>query len=319
MAELVIETHGLTKHYDGIVAVEDLNLTVRKGEVFGMLGPNGSGKTTTILMLLGLTEPTAGTVQVLGFDPAREPLSVKARVGYLPDQVGFYNNMTARENLIYIAKLNGLRRDEAYRRIDQALEQMGLSDVADRLVGTFSRGMVQRLGVAELLIKQPQLVILDEPTQGLDPEAAREFLDIIRGLKAEGITVLLASHLLYQVQAVCDRVGLFNQGRMVLEGSVRELAQRVLGSEYRIHLEAEGPASAMEEALQALPEVKKVRRSDGDTYEITARRDIRREVARAVVEAGGLLRSLELEEPNLEEIYARYFQEVSHVPAGDSA
>jgi ABC-2 type transport system ATP-binding protein len=157
MSEVVLESRALTKRYDSVVAVDNLNLTVRRGEVFGLLGPNGAGKTTTILMLLGLTEPSAGSVQVLGFDPARQPLSVKARVGYLPDQVGFYDGLTARENLVYIARLNGLRREEAQRRIDAALAQMGLSEVADRRVATFSRGMRQRLGVTEVLLKQPQL------------------------------------------------------------------------------------------------------------------------------------------------------------------
>jgi ABC-2 type transport system ATP-binding protein len=310
MGELVIETRGLTKHYGDLAAVEALNLAVEQGEVFGMLGPNGSGKTTTILMLLGLTEPTAGSVQVLGFDPARQPLSVKARVGYLPEQLGFYDELTARENLIYIAKLNGLRRDEAYKRIDQALEQMGLGEVADNRVATFSRGMRQRLGVAEVLLKRPQLIIMDEPTQGLDPEAAREFLDIIRDLKAAGITILLASHLLHQVQAVCDRVGLFHQGRMVLEGTVKELAQQVLGGAYRIRLEADG--AALEEALQSLPGVVNVNHPDANTYELEASSDLRTEAARAVIEAGGRLLALDVEEPSLDEVYTRYFQEVEH-------
>ncbi len=319
MAKLVVETNGLTKRYEEVVAVDHLNLRVREGEVFGLLGPNGSGKTTTILMLLGLTDPTEGTVRVLGFDPVRQPLSVKARVGYLPDQVGFYDELSARENLIYIAKLNGLRRAEAYQRIDEALERMGLGEVADRRVATFSRGMRQRLGVAELLIKQPKMVILDEPTQGLDPEAAREFLDIIRSLKTEGISVLLASHLLYQVQAVCDRVGLFHQGRMVLEGTVQELAQRVLGGGYRVRVEAQGPAEKLVNVLSALPDALEVRQLGNDLYELTARRDTRPEVAQAVVQAGGRLRSLELEEPNLDEVYARYFQEVRHEPASIAA
>jgi ABC-2 type transport system ATP-binding protein len=171
--EVVLQSRELSKHYGDFVAVDKLNLTVRQGEIFGLLGPNGAGKTTTILMLLGLTEPTAGRVEVLGFDPSRQPLSVKARVGYLPDQVGFYDNLTARENLIYIARLNGLHREEANQRIEAALIQMGLGDVIHKRVSTFSRGMRQRLGVAELLLKQPQLIIMDEPTLGLDPEAAR--------------------------------------------------------------------------------------------------------------------------------------------------
>ncbi len=315
MNEIVLEIRGLSKHYNGFVAVDNLDLTVRKGEVFGLLGPNGAGKTTTILMLLGLTEPTAGRVRVLDFDPARQPLSVKARVGYLPEQLGFYEGLTARENLIYIAKLNGLRREEAYRRIDEALAQMGLSEVTDWRVKTFSRGMRQRLGVADVLLKQPQLIIMDEPTQGLDPEAAREFLEIIRRLKAEGITILLASHLLHQVQAVCDRVGLFHQGRMVLDGTVRELARRVLGGTYRIHLEADGPID-LEESLRRLPGVVNLKRSDPSTYELEAENDLRAEAARAVVEANGTLLALDIKAPNLDEIYACYFQqEVDHVTA----
>jgi len=316
MEEVVLESRGLTKHYGDFVAVDNLDLTVRQGEVFGLLGPNGAGKTTTILMLLGLTEPTAGSVRVLGLDPARQPLSVKARVGYLPEQVGFYEGLTARENLIYIAKLNGLRRGDAYKRIDAALAQIGLSEVADRRVATFSRGMRQRLGVAEVLLKQPQLVILDEPTQGLDPEAAREFLEIIRRLKAEGITVLLASHLLHQVQAVCDRVGLFHRGRMVLEGTVKELAQQVLGGAYRIRLEADGP-DGFEKTLRGLTGVVNVRCCDTNVYELEAREDVRAEAAQAVVEAGGRLLSLNVEMPSLDEVYAQYFQqEVEHAVAG---
>src|SRR5688500_18853351 len=162
----VVETNNLSKRYREKLAVNALNLTIQEGEVYGLLGPNGAGKTTTILMLLGLTEPTSGQVEVLGFDPARRPLSVKARVGYLPDQVGFYDGMTARENLMYIARLNGLRRAEANQRIDAGLDQVVLDQVADKRVGTFSRGMRQRLGVAEVLLKRPQLIIMDEPTLG---------------------------------------------------------------------------------------------------------------------------------------------------------
>ncbi|MFQ5407587.1 MAG: ABC transporter ATP-binding protein, partial [Anaerolineales bacterium] len=194
MSEKVLATKGLTKHYGDFVAVEGLDLTIRRGEVFGLLGPNGSGKTTTILMLLGLTEPTAGSVRVLGLDPTRKPLSVKAHVGYMPDQIGFYDNLTGRENLSYIARLNGLRRDEAQRRIEAAAAEVGLADRLDQRVGKYSHGMRQRLGVADVLIKQPRLIIMDEPTQGLDPTGAHEFLDKIRALKSSGITVLLASH-----------------------------------------------------------------------------------------------------------------------------
>ncbi|RMG94318.1 MAG: ABC transporter ATP-binding protein [Chloroflexi bacterium] len=315
MSELVIETHQLTKRYGNFTAVDSLNLAVRKGEVYGMLGPNGSGKTTTILMLLGLTEPTAGRIRVLGFDPVRQPLSVKARVGYLPDAVGFYDNLTATENLIYIAKLNGINRTEAYHRIDEALERVGLSHVANHKVSTFSRGMRQRLGVAELLIKQPEIIIMDEPTLGLDPEAARQFLQMIRELKEEHITILLSSHLLHQVQEVCDRVGLFHKGRIVLEGTVNELAQRVLGGAYRVKLQAEGDKQKLAEALQTLPGVVNLHyngtNGSGEII-LETTQDLRPEAARAVVEAGGRLQTLSVENPSLDEIYAQYFEEVDH-------
>jgi ABC-2 type transport system ATP-binding protein len=314
MNDVVLESHELTKCYGDFVAVDSLNLRVREGEVFGLLGPNGAGKTTTILMLLGLTEPTAGSVQVLGLDPMRQPLSVKARVGYLPDQVGFYDGLTARENLIYIAKLNGLRRDDAQVRIEAALAQMGIAAVVDKRVGTFSRGMRQRLGLAEILLKRPELIIMDEPTLGLDPEAAREFLQIIQRLKAEGITVLLSSHLLHQVQVVCDRVGLFYRGHLALEGAVVDLARDILGGAHRIRVQAEG-STRLEQALRSLNGVVSVQRSGLGEYNLETTSDVRPEVARAVVEAGGQLLALQAETPSLDEIYAQYFKEVEHVAA----
>lgn len=304
---MVIATRGLTKVYGRVVAVDGLDLEVQEGEVFGLLGPNGSGKTTTILMLLGLTEPTRGEARVLGFDPVREPLKVKARVGYLPDSVGFYGELTAWENLRYTTRLLGLEAKEAEARIEEVLRRMGLWEVRDRRVAAFSRGMRQRLGLAEVLLKRPKVAILDEPTLGLDPEAAREFLDLIRRLKAEGITLLLSSHLLHQVQEVCDRVGLFHKGRMVLVGTVEELARRVLGGGYEVHLEA---TPGLSEALRTLPGVIRVE-EEGGRYRILAEEDLRPQVARLAVERGSLL-GLALRRPSLDEIYARYFQEVAH-------
>lgn len=301
----VIHTSKLSKTYDGIDAVKELDLEIKKGEVYGMLGPNGSGKTTTILMLLGLTDPTAGDVMVLGVDPSRSPLKVKSRVGYLPDQVGFYDGMTARQNLRYTADLNELPRTTTEARIDEMLAEVGLTEAADRAVGEFSHGMRQRLGLADVLLKEPEVVILDEPTLGLDPDAARQFLARIRRLKSEGITVLLASHLLHQVQAVCDRVGLFHNGRKTLEGTVAELAARVLRGAFRVHLRARG--GNLTEPLESLGEVVRVRRKGEDHYVIEATEDLRPQVTRAVVEAGGDLLRLSLEEPGLDEVYAHHF------------
>jgi ABC-2 type transport system ATP-binding protein len=303
----VIVTRGLTKRYGRVVAVEDLNLEVAEGEVFGLLGPNGSGKTTTILMLLGLTEPTSGEARVLGLDPMREPLKVKARVGYLPDQVGFYGELTAWENLRYTTRLLGLPEAEAKARMEEVLRRMGLWEVRDRRVSAFSRGMRQRLGLAEVLLKRPQVAILDEPTLGLDPEAAREFLGLIKDLKAEGITVLLSSHLLHQVQEICDRVGLFHKGRLALLGRVEELAARVLGGGYEILVEA---SPGLKEAFQAVEGVGRVE-AEGGRYRVLATRDVRAELARIAVAQGELL-ALALRRPSLDEVYAHYFKEVAH-------
>jgi len=223
----VLEAKDLTKVYNGTVAVDHLNLEVREGEIFGFLGPNGSGKTTAILMFMGLTEPTEGTTRVLGFDPVREPLEVKRRVGYLPEHVGFYHDMTARENLRFVANLNGIKGEEAERRIADALETVGLAEEADKLTGAYSRGMRQRLGLAELLIKDPRLVFLDEPTLGLDPDGIVRMLDLIADLSKErGITVFFSSHLLNQVERISTRVGIMLKGRLVACGSIEELARQ---------------------------------------------------------------------------------------------
>ena len=226
-ATAVIQASGLTKRYDGFVAVDDLTFHVNAGEIYGLLGPNGAGKTTTILMLLGLSEPTAGEARVVGLNPAREPLEVKRLVGYLPDAVGFYGRLSGRENLAYTARLNGLEPDAAATRIDELLVQAGLTEAADKPADTYSRGMLQRLGVADALIKGPDVLILDEPTASIDPAGVAELLELIRSLASDrGLAVLLSSHLLSQVEKLCDRVGIFSRGRLIAEGSLPELATR---------------------------------------------------------------------------------------------
>jgi ABC-2 type transport system ATP-binding protein len=305
-SEAVIVAEGLTKRYGSASAVDDIGFAIRKGEVFGLLGPNGAGKTTTILMLLGLTEISSGRVGVLGFDPARQPLKVKRRVGYLPDSVGFYDHLTAEENLAYTAKLMGLSLAERTQRIAHALERVRLSDVGHKRVATFSRGMRQRLGLAEIIVKRAEIAILDEPTSGLDPQATLEFLDLIRELKAEGTTVLLSSHLLDQVQRICDRVALFQSGRIVLMGSVAELSVQVLGAGFVVEVEAEGTGIARR--LATIAGVTNVETLAENRFRMTAERDVRPDAARAVVAVNGSLRRLSVDEPSLEAIYARYFQ-----------
>jgi ABC-2 type transport system ATP-binding protein len=229
---MIIETEGLTKKYGTQTAVNNLTLQIREGEVFGFLGPNGAGKTTTLLMFLGLTEPSSGKVRVIGFDPAREPLRVKEKVGYLPENVGFYDDMDARQNLRFIARLNRISDGISAKKIDELLEQVGLFEEGKKKVGTYSKGMRQRLGIAEVLIKEPKLIFLDEPTIGLDPDGTNRMLDLIHSLSREkNITIFLSSHLLDQVQRICDRVGIMIKGNLVAIGPIQELAKKKLGVE----------------------------------------------------------------------------------------
>ncbi len=228
--DAVIETQGLTKRYGSQVAVNGLNLQIRRGEIFGFLGPNGAGKTTTFLMLLGLSEPTAGTARVCGYDPTREALRVKRVVGYLPENVGFYDDMSAFDNLRYVARLNGIRDGALAGKIETVLDQVGLVAEARKRVGAYSRGMRQRLGIAEVLLKEPQVAFLDEPTIGLDPDGTQRMLEFIQDLsRGKGITVFFSSHLLEQVQRISDRVGIMLKGNLVAAGPIQELAQQKLG------------------------------------------------------------------------------------------
>jgi ABC-2 type transport system ATP-binding protein len=304
--DAVIEATGLTKTYGKATAVDQVSFTVGRGEIFGLLGPNGAGKTTTILMLLGLTEISGGKVSVLGLDPARQPLSVKRRVGYLPDTVGFYDQLSAADNLRFTARLIGFRFAEREKRIAAALERVGLANYAKERVGTFSRGMRQRLGLAEILMKGAQIAILDEPTSGLDPHATAELLGVIRNFKTEGVSVLLSSHLLERVQSVCDRVALFSAGRIALIGTVSELGREVLGAGYVVNIEAEGTGLA--DRLARLAGVTGVEQTGLGKLRLHADRDVRHEAAAEVVAMHGRLKYLGVEEPSLEAIYTRYFQ-----------
>jgi len=304
----VITAEALTKRYGTTIAVDGLNLAIQRGDVFGLLGPNGAGKTTTILMILGLTEPTSGSITTLSFDPLREPLEVKRRVGYLPDQVGFYDHMTGRDNLRFTARLAGLARAHIEGSIGNALDRVHLTDAADRPVKTYSRGMRQRLGIAEILMRKVEIAILDEPTSGLDPQTTREFLALIRTLRGEGMTVVISSHLLDLVQSMCDRVALFSNGRIGLSGRVDDLMRDVLGGTYVLDIEAGG--DRLYDRLTRVAGIGRVTEVSPERFRVDATADVRGSVAHAIVEAGGELRSLSMAKASLEDVYTRYFQEV---------
>ena len=307
--ERMIWTEHLSKSYGKKEAVCDLTLEIRRGEIFGLLGPNGAGKTTTTLMLLGLTEPTGGSAYIDGKNCARQAIDVKRMVGYLPDNVGFYSDMTGRENLRFTGRLNGLPGDVTDRRIEELLEKVGMTEAADQKTGTYSRGMRQRLGIADVLMKDPKVVIMDEPTLGIDPEGMRELMTLIRGLAEDDKrTILISSHQLYQIQQICDRVGLFVEGRLIACGRIDELAgQMRREGHYALEAAAFPDDSGFEELLRSLGNVEQVERS-GDFYVVHSRADLCRELNRRALEKGYTLRHLRQRGNDLDEIYRRYFE-----------
>ena len=306
---IALETRDLTKRYDLRTAVNSLNLKINRGEIFGLLGPNGAGKTTTILMLLGLTEPTSGSAQVDGLDPRHDPLAVKRRVGYLPDDVGFYDDVSARQNLMYTARLNRMRDAEATERIEYLIDQVGLGEVIDRRVRTFSRGMRQRLGLADALIKRPSILILDEPTVNIDPEGVRELLRFVSDLRRdEGMTVLLSSHLLHQVEQVCDRIGVFVSGRLVGVGTVAELAAELHdGWVFELGVDPGPTTTRLGEAIAAIPDVKEVEADSRGRWMITASRDVHADLITAVSSSGSTIDHFVRRGADLDAIYHHYF------------
>jgi ABC-2 type transport system ATP-binding protein len=312
----IIELAGLTKKYGSFTAVDQLNLSIRKGEIFGLLGPNGAGKSTTILMMLGLTEPTSGSAKVCGIDPTTNPIEVKRKIGYLPEDVGFYANRNARENLMFTARLNSLAEREAREKVEQLLARVGLTDAAEKKTGKYSRGMLQRLGLADVLIKNPEVIILDEPTLGIDPTGVREFLQLIVELsRAEGLTVLFSSHDLHHVQQVCDRVGLFVHGKLLAEGDIPSLSKKLFAKspfiiEAGFSLNSHDP-EFLKEQLKKIEGINAVEIKN-EIFQIQSSRDATSEIAGTIIASGLGLNYLNKKEYGLDDIYYRYFEGGDH-------
>ncbi len=315
MEEKIIELKNLTKCYDQFTAVNQLNLSISKGEIFGLLGPNGAGKSTTILMMLGLSEPTSGSITICRIDPTRNPIDVKRKVGYLPENVGFYNDRTGLENLVLTAQLNGYSYHEAFEKSKVILQKVGLTDDANKKTSTYSRGMRQRLGLADVLIKDSEVIILDEPTLGIDPTGIQEFLDLIVELsRKNGITVLFSSHDLHQVQKVCDRVGLLIGGKLIALGNLNELSQQLFHTTaYQVTAEikwSDGNHSIdrLKAILKDTPGISAVIQEKNNTYFFDCETEMSSDIARLVVTSGGELTSLTKKKYGLDEIYYRYFE-----------
>lgn len=306
---VIVETENLVKKYGKFTAVNGLNLKINEGEIFGFLGPNGAGKTTTILMLLGLTEPTSGNIKVCGFNPVREPLKVKKQVSYLPEKIGFYEDLTAWENLEYTAYLNGYRRKQIKNKIESVLAMVGLSDRMHEKVGKFSHGMKQRLGIADVMIKEPKVIFFDEPTSGIDPEGVDEILRLIKQMASQKITAIISTHQLHQIQSICTRVGIMSQGKMIAEGPISLLGKDAISQgKYQIYVQASPIDQKLIDAIKSIKGVENVTVSNGE-LSITCTSDMRQQISAAVLNSGSALLGLKMEEYNLHDIYLKIFRE----------
>lgn len=294
MTDYAIRTEGLTKAYDGVKAVDSLDLSVARGQAFGFLGPNGSGKTTTIGMMVGLIEPTSGKCLINGLDVARNPMEVKRITGYLPDGVGFYGGLTARQNLKYFAKLYEMK--DADRRISWLLDYVGLGGV-EKPVGAYSRGMRQRLGLAQALLNDPEVIFLDEPTNGLDPQGVIRFRQIVKEQVKDGKTVFFSSHILEEVQHVCSTIGILLSGRLIAMGTPDEIRRSRDGRAFSILVKVSGDMPMLSD-----PRIIEAAYRDGGAV-IKAREDIRDDISRELTGKGLAIRELAIEEPTLEDVF----------------
>jgi ABC-2 type transport system ATP-binding protein len=300
----MIEVEGLTKVFGGRPVVDGVTFAVRKGEILGFLGPNAAGKTTTMRILTGFIPPTSGRARVAGFDVQDDPIEVKRRIGYLPEHPPLYREMLVRPFLRFVATIRGVPRKEIKGKVDRAIERCGLSSVAGRLIGLLSKGFQQRVGLAQAILHDPEVLILDEPTVGLDPSQIREIRDLIKSFAGEH-TVILSTHILPEVAMTCGRVLIIKEGKIATDETLERLASR--GGTRRIALRLARTGGGVAEAIGAIPGVLSVRRQDGGDgafiVETDGDRDVREEIAvRAVGQSWGLL-ELQTLTSSLEDIY----------------
>ncbi len=305
----MIEVEHLTKRYGPTLAVSDVSFEVRKGEILGFLGPNGAGKTTTMRVITGYLPPSQGRVRVAGHDVVDEPLAAKRCSGYLPELPPVYPDMTVDEYLAFVARIKGLPRSDVRKRVDEVSEKCAVADVRHRQIGKLSKGYRQRVGLAQALIHNPEVLILDEPTAGLDPKQIIETRELIKRLAGQH-TVVLSTHILPEVSKTCQRVMVINAGKVVAEGSPDELTRRLQGFE-TVLVTVEGPAEEIRSKLEKVEGVSQVEpqeATDGHaTFEVHAAKDkdVRAELARAVVESQWKLFELKTSGLSLEDIFLK--------------
>jgi ABC-2 type transport system ATP-binding protein len=302
----MIQVEGLTKDYGTRRALYNISFDANQGEIVGFLGPNGAGKTTTMRILTGYMPPTDGTALVAGYDVVEESLEVRRRVGYLPETVPLYNDMTALDYLKFMADLRQLPNSE--ERAYDSLEMVNLSERANSYIGTFSKGMRQRVGLAQALLHRPEVLILDEPTIGLDPTQVVEVRNVIREIGRDR-TVLFSTHILSEAQQICDRVLIINKGQIVAEDTPENLQARVLGAE-RVVLRVRGDADGLSETVKKVKGTRRVEAKQDDSveFEFSAGQDVRPQVAKAVIQAGYELIEMRPVGISLEEIFLELTQ-----------
>ena len=304
MRDAVIFTENLTRLYDQKAVVNNLSFSVGAGEVFGFLGPNGAGKSTTMKMLLGLVQPTSGTGKVAGHDIIHDVLEVRKSCGVLPDPYGFYENQTAWQNLEFYCKLYDIHGKELEEKVDKTLDKVGLHDAKHKKVGKFSKGMKQRLGVAQVIVHDPPVMMFDEPTAGIDPQGAEDFRNLMLEMKARGKTIFLTSHVMPEVEAICDRIGIIVNGEMKICGNVDQLVEQFsIRQGYQLRLRVkEIDEPLVRSSLNNITGISAIARNNG-FYEINASQDVSEDVSRAVCKASGLVTELDVYRPTLNEIF----------------
>jgi ABC-2 type transport system ATP-binding protein len=301
MPSPAILIENLTKSYGTLRAVDSLTLQVNEGEIFGFLGPNGAVKTTTILSMLNLVIPDSGRVEILGMDVAKDPIRIKEKLGYLPENATIYGELTAWKNLEFFANFYRMSNAEKERRITDLLKMVGLWDARYRKAKTFSKGMKQRLLIAQTFINDPELLILDEPTSGLDPEGAHLVKRLIREAKTDGRTVFFSSHVLSEVEELSDRVGIIVKGKLKAVGTLGEIKRQFMELEgYEIKVETKEPLPEIEH-----PEITRIEVIQPNRAIIFARSDIREELSRYFIEKGLTILRLDVEEPSLEDVFLK--------------
>jgi ABC-2 type transport system ATP-binding protein len=302
----MIQLDHVSKEYNGIAAVDDLTTEIATGEIFGLLGPNGAGKSTTILMLIGLIEPTAGRCLINSIEVAKNPVAVKQQIGYMPEDVGFYPTLTAEENLVYFAKLFHMNSAIYRKRIDELLVLVDLDGVT-KPVGGYSKGMRQRLGIANALLNDPSLILLDEPTANLDPRGVADYRRIIKEVAGEGKTVVVSSHILPEVSKVCTSIGLLLKGRLIAQGRAEDLERQLIPH-------TTGQVTLLIETREPMPQlshpelIEAIYNLDRTQVTLIAKSDIRDEIIDAFIEGEIGIREISLKRTTLEDMFLSYYQ-----------